>query len=66
MKITLKELKRAIDRIDKDKGGEIISITLPLDRSMEIKYNTLDQEATITLFPEETQKFPEIMKKERL
>lgn len=66
MKISIEELKRAIGRIEKDKGGTTINLSIPLDRHVEIKYSTDAQEAVITLYPEESQKFPEIMKKERL
>ena len=66
MKIHLDELKRAISKIEKDKGSTIITVTTPMDRFVEIKYNTLDQEVTIMLYSEDTGKFAEIVKKERL
>lgn len=66
MKINLAELKKALDRIEKDRGGTTLGISIPLDRHVEIKYSTDAQEAVITIYPEESAKFPEIMKKERL
>lgn len=66
MKINLDELKRAINRIESDKGSTIINIEIPLDRNLEIRYTTIDQDVKIILYPEEVQKFPEILKKERL
>ena len=66
MKINLDELKRAINRIESDKGSTIINIEIPLDRNLEIRYTTTEQDVKIILYPEEVQKFPEILKKERL